>query len=93
MRKMFLIAPALIVLAGPHGTLAGPRSERVVEVPAFPVEARGCYYRRGREYCGRYCYVELNGIRYCQERRRDAVPQANFYELWPALSGDARRLK
>jgi hypothetical protein len=89
MRKTLLIAPVLAVVAGPQEAPAGPRGERFVEVP---IEARGCYYRRGREYCGRYCYIEINGHRYCQERRRDAVPQAGFYELWLPPS-DAHRLK
>lgn len=92
MRKLLLIAPALAILAAPHGALGNPRTERFVEVPVFPTEARGCYYRRGREYCGRYCYIELNGRRYCQERRRDAVPQASFDEIWLPPE-DARRLK
>ncbi|WP_295557652.1 hypothetical protein [uncultured Hyphomicrobium sp.] len=91
MRKTLLIAPALAILAAPQAALSEPRRERYVEAPAFQTEARGCYYRRGREYCGRYCYIEINGRRYCQERSRDAVPQASYYELWPAP--DARRLK
>jgi len=81
---MIVLAPALI--AGPEWAVAGSRGERYVEAPVFPVEARGCYYRRGREYCGRYCYVELNGKRYCQERRRDAVPQAS-YDMWAPEPG------
>jgi hypothetical protein len=93
MRKTFLIAPVLAILAGPQAAFSGPRAESFVEVPVVPIEARGCYYRRGREYCGRFCYVEINGRRYCQERRRDAVPQASFYEIWPPLPSDGRRLK
>jgi hypothetical protein len=45
-----------------------------VELP--PPEARGCYYHRGRRYCGAYCYWEVNGKRYCQRRERDAHSQA-----------------
>lgn len=42
-------------------------------------EASGCYFSRGRMYCGRYCYWEINGKRYCQRRARDAYPQGEFY--------------
>jgi len=50
----------------------------VVELP--PPEARGCYYHRGRRYCGAYCYWEVNGKRYCQRRERDAHSQAPIVE-------------
>ena len=42
-------------------------------------EASGCYYSRGERYCGRYCYIEINGKRYCQPRERDAYPQGEIY--------------
>jgi hypothetical protein len=45
-----------------------------VELP--PTEGRGCYFERGIEYCGSYCYWEVNGKRYCQQRLRDAHSQA-----------------
>jgi hypothetical protein len=45
-----------------------------------PAEARGCYYYRGRRYCGAYCYWEVNGKRYCQRRERDAYSQAPVIE-------------
>lgn len=35
----------------------------------------GCYFYREREYCGRYCYWEVNGKRYCRERAREAHSQ------------------
>ncbi|HEX2840996.1 hypothetical protein [Hyphomicrobium sp.] len=82
MRQMLLPMFALSVLQAQPAT-AGPRMDRFSEQrymagPVAPLEARGCYYRRGREYCGRYCYIEINGRRYCQERARDAVPQAGI---------------
>lgn len=40
------------------------------------VYAQGCYWRRGERYCSRYCYIEVNGKRYCSQRQREAVPQA-----------------
>lgn len=87
-----VIALGMAVVALPQWALAEPSAERFVEVPAFPIEARGCYFRRGRTYCGRYCYVEINGLRYCQERKRDAVPQAGDDEFLPPPP-EARRLK
>ncbi len=81
MRPMLLPMFALAVLQAQPAT-AGPRmdrySERYMAGPVGPLEARGCYYHRGREYCGRYCYIEVNGRRYCQERARNAVPQAGI---------------
>lgn len=38
-------------------------------------QAHGCYYHRGRRYCARYCYWEVNGNRYCRERLRGAHSQ------------------
>ena len=54
------------------------RSSRSADRPAFDgePEGRGCFWYRQREYCGRYCYVEANGQRYCRERERRAYPQA-----------------
>lgn len=49
-----------------------------------PTEGRGCYFYRGRQICGRYCYWEVNGKRYCRQRERDAYSQAPVIvdELW-----------
>ena len=41
--------------------------------------ARGCYWHRGVRYCSQYCYVEINGKRYCKERESEAVPQGDPY--------------
>lgn len=47
-------------------------------------EGIGCYWERGRQFCSRYCYVEVDGRRYCTERARDAHSQAPADEL-PAM--------
>jgi hypothetical protein len=61
---------------------AHPRRTRAIPLHALPpVEGKGCYFERGVEYCGSYCYVEVNGRRYCQQRLRDAHSQAPL-ELW-----------
>ena len=41
--------------------------------------AKGCYWRRGVRYCSSYCYQEINGNRYCNQRESEAVPQGNPY--------------
>ncbi len=53
------------------------RSHVVPGYDAAP-EARGCYWYRGRRSCSRYCYVEVDGRRFCRERHREAYPQAPF---------------
>lgn len=50
-----------------------PPPNAVVVVPE--TEGMGCYWYRQRQYCGRYCYREVDGRRYCRERAREAYPQ------------------
>ncbi|MBY0226282.1 MAG: hypothetical protein K2Q28_10800 [Hyphomicrobium sp.] len=85
-RNKFLLA-AIAVLAGslsPAGAEAGHyyqyrrAAPSAIELP--PPEARGCYFERGRRFCGAYCYWEVNGKRYCQRRERDAHSQAPVVE-------------
>ena len=79
--KTFLIA-ALALAGFASQTIAGTRRERPVLVDPMPLQADGCYYYRERRYCGRYCYYEVNGRRYCQPREREASPQAGYeYDL------------
>lgn len=40
-------------------------------------DQRGCYWRRGERFCSRYCYWEVDGRRYCQDRERLAHPQGD----------------
>lgn len=69
-------ASAVVFIAAP--ALAHPvlRSD---EVYGPGPEASGCYFSRGEMFCGRYCYIEINGKRYCQPRERDAYPQGHVY--------------
>lgn len=78
---------AVLLLCVPFATSAEAQVSQVqyrrappyiVELP--PPDARGCYYHRGRRYCGTYCYWEVNGKRYCQRRERNAHSQAPFVE-------------
>lgn len=45
-----------------------------------PGEAVGCYWDRGRQFCGHYCYWEVNGRRYCQKREEIALPQGAWID-------------
>lgn len=78
MRNIFFltVAVALATIASP--TCAGSRLEPPVLIAPMPPQADGCYYYRERRYCGRYCYYEINGRRYCQPRQREAYPQAGY---------------
>jgi hypothetical protein len=51
-------------------------------VPDGP-EGVGCYWERGRMFCSRYCYVEVDGHRFCRHRPHEAHSQAPVYELPP----------
>lgn len=45
-------------------------------VQTFQQGGVGCYWYRGRYFCARYCYLEVDGKRYCVERERQAHSQA-----------------
>lgn len=80
-RAAALLALITVPMTGLPGTAdAGGRyREPYVERRGGP-EGRGCYWMRQRLYCARYCYVEVDGRRYCRERARWAYPQAPYYE-------------
>jgi hypothetical protein len=52
------------------------------------VYGTGCYWHRGRHYCNRYCYREVDGFWFSQPRLRDAGSQApppvQFYPRQPS---------
>ena len=85
MVSLLVSASMLAVLDG--GALAGIQRgpPAVIGLVPPPVEAAGCYYYKGRQYCGRYCYTEVNGKRYCQRFERDAYPQGELEEHVPGL--------
>jgi hypothetical protein len=78
MTKLVMAATALsaLLLSAPARAHHVSHDD-VIEEPG--PEASGCYFSRGEMYCGRYCYVEINGKRYCQPRARDAHPQGEVY--------------
>lgn len=67
---------ALLYLLG-LAALAGPSLAQSHFPPrASSVYGVGCYWHRGHQYCNRYCWREIDGHRYCQERLRGAGTQA-----------------
>jgi hypothetical protein len=84
-----------MVLLSPMGAIGDATAQSlryehgpIVELP--PTEGRGCYYFRGREYCGSYCYWEINGKRYCHSRLSEAHSQAgpdDYYVAEPRPYG------
>lgn len=84
MFKVIILALALLAIGGYSDATADYRRGSIREFVFTPppLEAQGCYFYRGRRWCGRYCYYEINGKRYCQRRAREAVPQAGI-ELVP----------
>jgi hypothetical protein len=83
--SMTILGVFCLAGAAPAPLLAQDRSEhrRGKALPVTgPLEgvdrvdaAKGCYWYRQKQYCGRYCYIEANGIRYCREREPEAFPQ------------------
>lgn len=82
----FLGLIAISLAATSNATVARGLSAmpRVVAVPDAP-EGIGCYFERGRTFCSRYCYIEVDGHRFCRERPREARSQAPVEEL-PVIS-------
>jgi len=58
-------------------------------------EGRGCYWVRQRQYCARYCYIEVDGRRFCTEHARDAhsqAPVADAFIEWDAKQPGSMKL-
>jgi hypothetical protein len=83
MRRIQLIQFGVFIAVGMAGVVAAEARDRRAAVPvAGPLDtadetsaAKGCYWYRQKQYCGRYCYIEGNGIRYCRDREQEAFPQ------------------
>ena len=76
MRKLMHVMMAVCALDAAT-TVASARVHRLAEAQGLPpLEAHGCYWYRQHLFCGRYCYTEIDGRRYCREDKREAVPQA-----------------
>ena len=68
----------VLALAVPAWLSAASAGERYLAGPRLlpAPERRGCYWYQQELLCGRYCYTEINGRRYCREHQFEAVPQA-----------------
>jgi hypothetical protein len=75
----------------PLAAAAGSRyGSKVEQLP----EGVGCYWHVGHLFCSRWCYVEIDGFRYCQRRMRDAASQAPavlLYDFEPRRYDRIRR--
>ncbi|PPD28022.1 MAG: hypothetical protein CTY20_11785 [Hyphomicrobium sp.] len=88
------LASALLILivcltaASPNAN--ADRGQRTLRAPSpddvFVSEGRGCYWSRGTMTCSRFCYLEIDGRRYCTERSEQAFPQALPY-FWAGQYG------
>jgi hypothetical protein len=82
---------ALLLMLLPVSQAQADSARRVLQAPlavAVPdgPEGVGCYYERGRSFCSRYCYVEVNGRRYCRTRAREAHSQAPAVDVLPVIA-------
>jgi hypothetical protein len=88
---------AFLMLLVPTGAQAEParassKDDGLSELDGPPLYARGCYWHRGTRYCSQYCYVEINGRRFCNTRESEAVPQGDPYQpVRPAVEDMYRR--
>jgi hypothetical protein len=72
----------LLLCAGPAQAGGEWRGDGEAYHEARPTSfARGCYWRRGTRHCSTYCYEEINGKVYCNERESEAVPQGDPYKI------------
>ncbi len=85
-KSALLMMAAMFAGSEPADARTRTGREGPVLISPMPLQADGCYYYRGRRHCGRYCYYEINGLRYCQQREREAYPQAG-YEIDDAAPG------
>lgn len=80
---MKAIAPIFVSIlilsssAGARGEWFGGKDRVAAQKPLL--YANGCYWHRGVRYCSSYCYVEINGKRYCNTRESEAFPQGDPY--------------
>ncbi len=83
MRSLLGVAIAVAVSAtGGGGALAqGNGAKDFARSGDAPLFARGCYWYRGVRRCSQYCYIEIDGVRYCQDREFNAVPQGDPYAI------------
>lgn len=75
-----LFAATALVVGSPVATAGGDAAILAADGPVYTGRAVGCYYHRGRRFCSRYCYIEVNGLEYCHDRQSEAFPQGIVFE-------------
>lgn len=78
MQRFALIILLVVAMMAPATAHAHPRSHH--RGHAMGPEGVGCYWERGRYFCSRYCYIEVDGYRYCREHKSHAHSQAPYDE-------------
>jgi hypothetical protein len=73
-RLVVALSGVLLLLGVFEAQAQTPR--RKPPVQTFQQGGVGCYWYRGRYFCARYCYLEVDGKRYCVDREREARSQA-----------------
>lgn len=73
-RLVVALVVALLFVGAFEAQAQAPR--RKLPVQTFQEGGVGCYWYRGRHLCARYCYLEVDGKRYCVDREREARSQA-----------------
>jgi hypothetical protein len=80
--QRLVIAWLLAILIAPEcSAYSARRPSPLIGAIPLGTEGVGCYWERGRQFCARYCYVEVDGHRFCREREREAFSQAPLIEL------------
>lgn len=87
-RLVALAAVSGLVAASVAPAEAGRRRAAPPPTPddVYVAEGRGCTWSRGAMTCSRYCYMEVDGRRYCHPRSGAAFPQALPY-FWAERYG------
>ncbi len=70
------VLPLLVGLLAFAALTGQARAQSYFPPQGSAVYGVGCYWFRGHQYCNRYCWREIDGHRYCQQRLRGAGTQA-----------------
>ena len=85
MLRLVLVLLAALAVAPDASACSARRPYLVAIASAAPEgpEGVGCYWERGRQFCSRYCYIEVDGRRFCRHRTHEAHSQAPFDDWVP----------
>ncbi len=80
MKAVWVVISAMLVSV-PALAQHAPRVASGLPIVIGETQGVGCVWYRQRLDCSRYCYVEVNGKRYCREREREAHPQGVVHSI------------